>query len=256
MTKFLALVCWLAVCLLTFDVRILAITLAAGLLTLSTSRVPVRVYRPILILVLLSVFLNAFFIYLFSPLQGPDLIGTRTILFGLPDVRYAITLETLWYLLIVVLKYFSISPIAISFIYCTQPSEFASSLNRLHISYKISYAISLAFRYIPVIMSDYKNIRDGQECRGVEMSDKAKLKDRINAVTRTLSPLVLSSLDKIDIISNAMVLRGFGRMKKRTWFRSRPLKAVDWILILFMLAILALAMVLRFAFGVKYWYPF
>ena len=255
-TKFLALVCWLAVCLLTFDVRILAITLAAGLLTLSTSRVPVRVYRPILILVLLSVFLNAFFIYLFSPLQGPDLIGTRTILFGLPDVRYAITLETLWYLLIVVLKYFSISPIAISFIYCTQPSEFASSLNRLHISYKISYAISLAFRYIPVIMSDYKNIRDGQECRGVEMSDKAKLKDRINAVTRTLSPLVLSSLDKIDIITNAMVLRGFGRMKKRTWFRSRPLKAVDWILILFMLAILALAMVLRFAFGVKYWYPF
>ena len=243
-------------CLLTFDVRILAITLAAGLLTLSTSRVPVRVYRPILILVLLSVFLNAFFIYLFSPLQGPDLIGTRTILFGLPDVRYAITLETLWYLLIVVLKYFSISPIAISFIYCTQPSEFASSLNRLHISYKISYAISLAFRYIPVIMSDYKNIRDGQECRGVEMSDKAKLKDRINAVTRTLSPLVLSSLDKIDIITNAMVLRGFGRMKKRTWFRSRPLKAVDWILILFMLAILALAMVLRFAFGVKYWYPF
>ena len=255
-TKFLALVCWLAVCLLTFDVRILAITLAAGLLTLSTSKVPVRVYRPILILVLLSVFLNAFFIYLFSPLQGPDLIGTRTILFGLPDVRYAITLETLWYLLIVVLKYFSISPIAISFIYCTQPSEFASSLNRLHISYKISYAISLAFRYIPVIMSDYKNIRDGQECRGVEMSDKAKLKDRINAVTRTLSPLVLSSLDKIDIITNAMVLRGFGRMKRRTWFRSRPLKAVDWILILFMLAILALAMVLRFAFGVKYWYPF
>ena len=83
------------------------------------------------------------------------------------------TAETLWYLLIVVLKYFSISPVAIAFIYCTQPSEFASSLNRLGISYKISYAVSLAFRYLPVMMQDYSNIRDGQECRGVEMSRKA-----------------------------------------------------------------------------------
>ena len=88
------------------------------------------------------------------------------------------------------------------------------------------------------------------------MSDKARLKDRINAVTRTLSPLVLSSLDKIDIITNAMVLRGFGRMKKRTWYRARPLRLHDWILVFFMLAVLVLAIVIRFGFGVKYWYPF
>lgn len=255
-TKFLALLSFLMICLVTFDTRILALTLLLGLFVISSCKVPVRVYRPILILVLLSVFLNALIIFLFSPEQGCTYIGSRTVLFGLPDVRYAPTLETLWYLLIVCLKYFSISPVAIAFIYCTQPSEFASSLNRVHVSYKISYAISLAFRYIPVIMSDYVNIRNSQECRGVEMSDKAKLKARINATARTLSPLVLSSLDKIDIITNAMLLRGFGRGKKRTWYMARKLKAVDIVSILVLFIILVIAIVSRFVFGVKFYYPF
>lgn len=254
-TKLLALVTWLVVCLLTFDARILAITLVLGLATLMTCKVPVRVYRPILILVLASVFLNALFIYLFSPQQGVESIGSRTILFGIPDVHYAITAETLWYLMVVVLKYFSISPVAIAFIYCTQPSEFASSLNRLGISYKISYAVSLAFRYMPVMMADYSNIRDGQECRGVEMSDKAKLKDRVSAMTKTLAPLVLSSIDKIDVITNAMVLRGFGRGKKRTWYRSRRLRALDWLLVIFFAALISATVVLRFGMGVKFYYP-
>ena len=255
-TKLLALVTWLLVCLVTFDVRILALTLVLGLAVITTCRVPVRVYRPILILVLLSVFLNAFFIFLFSPAQGVESIGTRTVLFGAQSARYAVTAETLWYLLIVVLKYFSISPVAIAFIYCTQPSEFASSLNRLGIGYKVSYAVSLAFRYMPVMMGDYANIRDGQECRGVEMSDKAKLSQRVTAMTKTLAPLVLSSIDKIDVITNAMILRGFGRDRKRTWYRSSRLRAADWLLIVFFILLVAAAVTLRFGMGVKFWYPF
>ena len=200
--------------------------------------------------------LNALFIYLFSPQQGPEYMGSRTILFNLPDTHYTPTAETLWYLLIVVMKYFSISPIAITFIYCTQPSEFASSLNRLRISYKISYAVSLAFRYIPVIMKDYTNIRDSQACRGVEISRKAKLSQRISGTTKTLAPLILSSIDKIDIITNAMILRGFGKNRKRTWYRADSLKTADWILIVFMAALIALTVYLRFGTGVKFFYPF
>ena len=255
-TKFGLLITWLLVSLMTFDVRVLSVTLVAGLLTLATCHVPIRKYRPILIFVFLSVLLNALFIYLFSPQQGPEYMGSRTILFNLPDTHYTPTAETLWYLLIVVMKYFSISPIAITFIYCTQPSEFASSLNRLRISYKISYAVSLAFRYIPVIMKDYTNIRDSQACRGVEISRKAKLSQRISGTTKTLAPLILSSIDKIDIITNAMILRGFGKKRKRTWYRADSLRTADWILIVFMAALIALTVYLRFGTGVKFFYPF
>ncbi len=255
-TKLLALITWLLVCLLTFDVRILSVMLVLGLAVITTCRVPVRIYRPILFLVLASVFLNALFIFLFSPQQGVQSIGSRTVLFGMSDVYYAVTAETLWYLLIVVLKYFSISPVAIAFIYCTQPSEFASSLNRLGISYKISYAVSLAFRYLPVMMQDYSNIRDGQECRGVEMSRKAKLSKRVSAMTKTLAPLVLTSIEKIDVITNAMILRGFARSRKRTWYRSGTMRPADWALITLFALLVIVTVCLRFAAGVKFWYPF
>lgn len=256
LTKLMALVTWLAVCLVSFDARILAVMLVAGFTMLALSKVPGRIYRPIVILVCVSVALNALFIYLFSPGQGTEFIGTRTLLFGLPDTRYTPTAETLWYLLVVCMKYFAICPVAVSFIYCTQPSAFACSLNRMGVGYKVSYAVSLAFRYIPVIMSDYSNIRDSQACRGVEMSDKAPLKDRIATVTKTLAPLILSAIDKIDIITNAMVLRGFGRAGKRTWYRTSRLCARDWILIVLMIALIAFTVWSRYGNGVMFWYPF
>lgn len=38
-----------------------------------------------------------------------------------------------------------------------------------------------------------------------------------------LLPLILTSLNRIDTISNAMELRGFGKNSKRTWYTQRPL---------------------------------
>ncbi len=37
-----------------------------------------------------------------------------------------------------------------------------------------------------------------------------------------LLPLILTSLNRIDTISNAMELRGFGKNRKRTWYTRRP----------------------------------
>ena len=88
------------------------------------------------------------------------------------------------------------------------------------------------------------------------MSDKAKLSQRVTAMTKTLAPLVLSSIDKIDVITNAMILRGFGRDRKRTWYRSSRLRAADWLLIVCFILLVAAAVTLRFGMGVKFWYPF
>ena len=41
----------------------------------------------------------------------------------------------------------------------------------------------------------------------------ARLKNSVNI----LLPLILTSLNRIDVISNAMELRGFGKNKKRSW---------------------------------------
>ena len=53
------------------------------------------------------------------------------------------------------LKYFSMFPIALVFVFTTHPTEFSASLNRLGVPYKIAYAVSLTLRYLPEVKKDF-----------------------------------------------------------------------------------------------------
>lgn len=254
-TKFLVFVLWIVLCFATFDMRFLLCAFAISSICIFISRIPLKKFKVPTIGMIFLVLANALFIYLFSPGQGTEVIGTRTVILGAESSHYALTLETLWYLLVVCMKLFTIFPMALLFVFCTQPSEFASSLNHIGLSYRISYSISLALRYIPEITDDFSNIMYAQQARGVDISKNVSIKSRIVNVSKVLAPLVLSSIDRIDIITNAMVLRGFGTRKRRTWYRERKLRAVDWVIILLTLFFVIFAFVSRVAFGVKYWYP-
>ena len=67
------------------------------------------------------------------------------------------TKEQLFYELNVILKYFATIPMALLFILTTDPSEFAASLNKIGVSYKVAYTVSIALRYIPDVQRDYKD---------------------------------------------------------------------------------------------------
>ena len=85
-------------------------------------------------------------------------------------------------------------------------------------SYKISCSVALALRYIPDIQREYHDIAQSQQARGIGMSKKASLVRRLKAASSILVLLILSGMDRIEVISNAMELRGFGKNKKRTWY--------------------------------------
>ena len=80
-----------------------------------------------------------------TPTHGSELTESYT---AFLHVGYAtITYETLFYAATLSLKYFTLLPFTL-FIYTTDPSEFVSSLSKLGIHYKITYAINIALRYI------------------------------------------------------------------------------------------------------------
>ncbi|HKL59481.1 MAG TPA: energy-coupling factor transporter transmembrane component T, partial [Sphaerochaeta sp.] len=201
------------------------------------------------------IMINAIFIYLFSPDQGQRYLGTSHVLLGSPTARYALTVETLFYLLVVCLKYFSIFPIALLFVTATHPSQFSSSLNRIGLRYKTSYAVGLAMRYLPEVTSSYTHILHAQMARGVDISKNVPLKQRISSVGKILAPLVLSSLDRIDVVTNAMVLRGFGKHPRRTWYLARNMKFPDVLVLVLMVCWISLSLYLRFGRGVMFWFP-
>ena len=109
------------------------------------------------------------------------------------------------------------------FVSTTNLSEFAASLNRIGVNYKTSCSVALALRYIPDIQlqREYHDIAQSQQARGIGMGKKASLVRRLKAASSILMPLILSGMDRIEAISNAMELRGFGKNKKRTWYMAR-----------------------------------
>ena len=174
--------------------------------------------------------LNNLFIFLFDPNQGTTLYGTRHVLCHL-FWRYDLTAEQLFYMLNISLKYFVALPVAILFISATNPSEFAASLNSIGISYKVGYSVAIALRYIPDIQRDYHSISQAQQARGVELGKNEHFFARLKNSVNILLPLILTSLNRIDTISNAMELRGFGKDKKRTWYTRRPFARRDFIVL-------------------------
>ena len=199
--------------------------------------------------------LNLFFIFLFAPRQGCSIYGTETVLLVITE-RYTITAEQLFYEFNIMLKYFTVVPVALMFLVTTNPSEFAASMNRIGISYNAGYAIAIALRYIPDVQSDYTKIKHAQEARGIEMSGKAPFMKRMKSMANIIFPLLFSSMDKIDVVSNAMELRGFGKKKKRTWYMGKPLAKKDHVAIAFIICFVAAAMIITFYDGNRFYNPF
>ena len=79
---------------------------------------------------------------------------------------------------------------------------------------------------------------------------------RLKNSAAILLPLVLSSLSRIETISNAMELRGFGKHKKRSWYVQRPFKGRDWAALLVAIAVLCISLGLTLAKGTRYFNPF
>ncbi|AIW20821.1 energy-coupling factor transporter transmembrane protein EcfT [Vibrio coralliilyticus] len=254
-TKFLLFIAWVTVVLTTFDLRLISALIAGGLWLLASTKVPFRVYKPLLLGTGGVLMLNALFMFLLAPQQGSELLGSTTVILNLPG-NYALTQETLFYLVTVTLKYFSMFPVALAFVFTTHPTEFAASLNRIGVPYKIAYAVSLTLRYLPEVKKDFINIMHAQQARGLDISKTAPLFSRMKNVANILGPLIFSSLERADEISNAMTLRGFGRHKRRNWYSQKPLSRADRYCLTGIFVIVTLAIVKRALEPQLFWYPF
>jgi len=254
-TKFALFIAWVTVVLTTFDLRLIALLIIVGLGLLKMTQVPLKVYKPLLIGTASVLSLNALFMFLLAPGQGTVFMGSSTVLLELP-AGYSLTQETLFYLVTVTLKYFSMFPIALVFVFTTHPTEFAASLNRIGVPYKIAYAVSLTLRYLPEVKNDFVNIMHAQQARGLDISKNTPLFQRLQNVAKILGPLIFSSLDRAEEISNAMTLRGFGRHKSRTWYSLRPLTRQDKLLLAAITLVVIAAITKRLIDQQLFWYPF
>ncbi len=254
-SKLVCLLLWTLAAMSSFYTPLLAVLTVGAVLLFRLSRIGLRDIRFMLGITFAFMVLNNLLIYLFTPEHGVSLYGSRTVLLELAG-RYTVTSEQLFYHLNVVLKYTCTIPIVLLFVCTTDPSEFAASLNRIGVSYRIGYAVALAMRYIPDVQREYREISQAQQARGVEMSKKAGLIRRLKSAAHILIPLVMSSLERIDVISNAMELRGFGKGKKRTWYADRPFSRLDVAAMAVCGVLMLVSLALTVVNGSRFFNPF
>ena len=241
-TKLIYFLAWSITSMLTYDTRVLAVMLVFSLILFKISKTEWKQVGSIFKFIMFFLVINVLAIFIFAPDQGTKIYGTKHVLW--------------FYELNIILKYFTIIPAVFIFVVTTNPSEFAASLNRIGISYNIGYAVAIALRYIPDVQDDFHKIKNAQEARGIEMSGKAKLMSRIKSTASIIFPLIFTSIGRIDTISNAMELRGYGKHRKRTWYMGRKLQRNDYLCIALVLGFAVVALVITYHDGSRFYNPF
>ena len=244
----------------SFDIRILLPLLIINILEIISMKPN---YKPILVMFAISfitvTLIGNVMLFVVSPEAGLNNVGAEHILWQ--GSKYYLSKEFLWYIFIIWLKRTASFASVMAFALATTPSQFASGLNKCGIPYKVCTIVSLAYRTIPDIANDYINIHNSMMMRGVELSKKASLWQRLKNNVLLLVPLIFTAFSKVGNIANAMDLRGYGKKKKRTWYaENEPTKGDLLIRALTVLLLLAgIYYVVRYRFidpwPAKFWCP-
>jgi len=229
-TKVMGFIVMTVYVIMTFDVRVMVpmfVFCTAGVISMKPNWKPILFMLGFLF-VTAGVF-GSLMIVLIRPTSGYNHVGGETVMVRWSD-HFFISKELLWYASAMFFKRMSSLSTALIFILSITPSEFAAGLYKIGMPYKICTVISLAFRTIPDIARDYTDIRNSMMMRGVELdARKAGPGKRLKQTIFILAPLIMTSFGRIGVIANAMDLRGFGKLKKKSWYSEREPTTADWV---------------------------
>ena len=217
-----------------------------------------RAWVFILVLVVVIVGMNG----ILSGRGGPDIvreIATQILFevpFYIPGTRWGfsvpITIGKAWFGVVQMTRMLSMAILAIPIPYTMPPDVYGVTFRRMGASDKFSFAMDLAFRFLPTFSRDFSATVDAQRARGYEME---VLKGGIVAKLRRLAPLIIpvtmqATVTGEDVI-DAMDLRAFDT-NKRTWIKDVELKYAsrDYFMLSLGAVIFVSCCILKWVFGI------
>ncbi len=120
------------------------------------------------------------------------------------------------------LRFVAIVFASIFFVSVTDPTLLSYSFTRIGVSYRHSFMLVLALRFIPLFDLESQTVRMALNARGIT-SRPRHLSELIQMIRYTLRPLLISAISRIDSLTISMEGRGFGYRPSRTFAR-----AVEW----------------------------
>ena len=254
-TKLVLFLLWSVLVMVSFHTPMLLVLAVLGFAFFGVSKIRFSDVSFVFKMMALFLGLNLAAVYIFSPEEGVKIYESRHVITEGAG-RFTLTWEQLFYEFNIFLKYLTIIPPAILLMVTTHPSEFAASMNRIGVPYTAAYSVSLTLRYIPDVQRDFEAISQALQARGLELSKKASWVKRLKRTVPLLLPLIFSSLDRIDVVSRAMEMRGFGKNRRRTWYSAKPFSRGDKLVLAAGIPLFAIGIWLTFKTGNRFFNPF
>lgn len=208
------------------------------------SKIPVktvfRSLRPILILLLITTLFNLFY------MQSGKVLFEWWILritdHGLYNAVFLIVRIILLIAATFVMLTYTTSPIMLT----DAIEALLGPLKKLHVPvHELAMMMSIALRFIPTLLDETDKILSAQKSRGADF-ESGNLFARAKALVPILVPLFVSAFRRAEDLAIAMESRCYRGGTGRTRLRVLKMQPVDWVILLFSLFVIILAVISRY----------
>jgi energy-coupling factor transport system permease protein len=166
-----------------------------------------------------------------------------------------LSVERVAFLMAQITRFFSFAALAVPIPFTIHPARYGIAFRRLGVPDKFAFATDLAFRFIPSLGQDFQLTMDAQKARGYELERiGGGLVQQIRNMAPLMIPLVVGSILRSEEIIDAMDLRGFGT-GPRTWLEELRFQPLDYVVIVFSIAVFLGTVVIRLLGHGTFWVP-
>ncbi|MEM1557051.1 MAG: energy-coupling factor transporter transmembrane component T [Thermoproteota archaeon] len=117
------------------------------------------------------------------------------------------------------------------FFLSSTPEDIGRAMSAAKVPLELTFSFVMAIRFIPVIYDEFQSIYDAQRSRGLEL-EKGGFRTRIRNLMPILIPLLVGTIRRTYEIADAMEVRAFGALPKRTSYKLLKFKRGDYLLCL------------------------
>lgn len=114
----------------------------------------------------------------------------------------------------------------ILFLSTTRVEEFAFALTSLGVPYRLGFAMTLAFRLVPLFLDAALTVLQAQRCRGLDVHGGGAM-ERLRRYIPVLIPVFMGALRRAEQMAIALEVRGFGSGRRRTSYLRAPWRPGD-----------------------------
>ena len=125
--------------------------------------------------------------------------------------------------------------------------EIVQGLNQWKVPYEISFMVSIAIRFLPMLAAEIKNTLIAIQLRGIDPR-KLKFLKRMKLYRYIFGPILINTVKKAQKLSIAMEARAFRAYPERTSYLILRFTGIDYLMISISLASMAAILFIYYYF--------